>query len=257
MKRSFCFFGLSVLFVGFAQASYIIENFNSYADNADMNSLGGWSVSNSISSDPIAIAAHSTWDGSTASAFLGGVPASTPGTATLSKSATVSFDGPTSLPNFVQFDVAYVEATTGARDSYSFLISSNVGALLTIDLTPASPGEYSVAWNSPYMTGSGTIGTISDSTGLWKPTQFRLETSDDGVGGVNYTFTNAGTPISSGTFSGGLTASDQFTGFSASVITDNTGNGYVAIDNVYVIPEPSSALLGLMGAAFAFTRRRR
>jgi hypothetical protein len=38
---------------------------------------------------------------------------------------------------------------------------------------------------------------------------------------------------------------------------EDPGSNYMLFDNVNLIPEPSSALLGLLGASFAFLRRRR
>lgn len=265
MKRSFFGITASLALAGATQAAIIlVDDFESYTAFSDMHNQGGWDVTRPFSPfGPVVIADIYTWDGSFGSATVGGYeqtlnnpPTYTPNLGVSALSHTLSVpvhDSSNGHNTYISFETAYTESLgLDPRNPFSFVVQVNgTDSLLTIDLTPAGAGQYDVNWSSDFAAG-GYIGTLSANTS----TQFGLLM---GLGdtGIDFVLSNAGDVEATGTFSG-LTATDLVTSFSAS--WDSTGGGggnSITIDNVSIIPEPSSSLLGLLGATLAFTRRRR
>lgn len=245
-----------------AAYSIIDDDFESYGTlDSDMNGQGGWVVTNGNpqvpAEGPVVIVDAYTWDASNRSATVGGVEQTSIGITSLSHSAYVPIVGLSGGKTIFSVETAYTESLDGdPRNPYSFILTADSGNLLTINLVADDPGTYLVTYSSAFFTG-GTMGILSANTS----TQFQLEMFNNG-GSVAYSLTNAGSPVKSGFLGGGASVNDWITDFE--VTWDSTGNqsgsvggGSITVDNVYLVPEPSSALLGLLGAAFAFTRRRR
>lgn len=260
-------FGLAatLALVGGSHASVIVDNFESYSPLlGDMNGQGGWTVTNGNPSfgpdGPVVIVDSFTWDASTQSATVGGVEQTAVGLTSLYHSASIPFVSQTPTPTSLKFETAYLESNNGFRNNFQFVLSASSGNLLTIDLTPGAAGQYDVTWSSSFAAG-GAIGPLATSV-IPTPinsTQFQLDMWADGLN-VAYNFSNAGNSISSGTLTGGASQADLITGFAVNWYSNTgggVGNGIVTIDNVSVVPEPTSGMLGLLGASCAFLRRRR
>ena len=96
------------------------------------------------------------------------------------------------------------------------------------------------------------MGTLAANTS----TQFQIDTWWDGVA-MAYLFTNAAVPVSTGILTG-VGMSETLTSFAVTWdSTGGAGGNSITVDNVSLVPEPSSALLlGLAGLGFISRRRR-
>ena len=258
MHRSIFSLAASISLVGGSHAAVLRDNFESYSPVfSDMNGKGGWVVSNGnpaiLAEGPVAILDSYTWDGSAKSATVGGVESIFGGiTSMFNTSFAVPLFSTTPQPTFFQIETAYTESTEGKRNNFSFVLNANSGNLLTLGFSPGISGQYDITWSSAFATG-GVVGSISANV----PTQFRLDTGFDGTN-VTYSLTSAGAPVSSGFLSASPT--DVINSFAVnwdSASNGGLGNNSITIDNVSVVPEPTSALLGVLGASFVLLRRRR
>ena len=262
MKQSLLTLSAAFVLAGVSQA-ILIENFDSYTDDTNMSGLGTWSVSNGIATpggEAIAIATSFTFEGSVGAALIGGfTPTNTLQPTVLSSAANVPMFTVGNPAKF-SMDFGFLDGAGANRDDYRLSLASTGGNLLTIDLTPAaSVNTFNISFSSDYFLGVINWGTLDALNTLGNPYfQILFQTSTDGVGGMFYSLNDVNSGVmSSGTLSG-TTLTDNITGLSNSVITGGAaGNGFLVIDNVSVIPEPTSAMLGLLGASFVFLRRRR
>ena len=265
MNRPVFCLAATLALVGGSHASVIVDNFESYSSVGDtMQGKGGWNVSNGAPAvpgapnfdGPVVILHDYTWDASAQSATVGGIEPTIAGLTSLYHSASVPFVSLTPTPTSFKFETAYTESDINypKRNNFQFVLTASSGNLLTIDFTPGGAGEYDIAWSSAFATG-GPIGAKSANVS----TQFQFDMWASGAN-VGYNFSNAGTSISTGILTGGAMQSDLITEFRVNWdSTSNTGfgNNYITIDNVSLVPEPSSALLGMLGASFVFLRRRK
>lgn len=262
MNRPILSLAATLALVGGSHAAVIVDNFESYSPlSGTMHNQGGWTVTNGIevgTGDPVVIVDSYTWDASTQSATVGGLQPTTAAVTSLYHAASVPFVSVNPTPTSFKFETAYTESDINFpnRNNFQFVLSSTSGGgsnLLTINLTPGGAGEYDVAWTSSFFAG-GSIGPVSANTS----TQFQLDTWWNGSA-VAYNFSNAGNSVQSGVLSGAL-ATDVINGFAVnwdSTTGGGFGNNYITIDNVSLVPEPTSAMLGLLGASFVFLRRRK
>lgn len=263
MKQSLFPLGVAFALVGVSQAAVLIDDFESYPNNnvTDMNGLGTWSVSNGldVNGDPIALSTNSTFDLSTGAALIGGLAPSGAGATVLSSSPlTVGMFG--SVPALFSIDFGFYDSQNANRDDYSIsLVSTGGGDLVTIDLTPAANvNTFNMSFSSDFFTGVVNWGTLDALDTAGNPYfQLQFQTWADGANMYYSLFDVNGGTISTGALTG-TSLTDQITDLKISVDTaGGAGDGFLIVDNVSVIPEPSSALLGLLGATVAFTRRRR
>jgi hypothetical protein len=262
MKQSLLTLSSAFVLAGVSQAAILVDNFESYPadDTTSMQGLGTWTVTNGASlGGPISVSTGSTFEGSTGAALIGGFAPSSAGPTVLSSSVSVPMFTVGSSATF-SMDFGFLDSENSNRDDYSISLASTGGNLLTIDLTPAaSVNTFNISFSSDYFTGLINWGTLDALDTLGNPFfQIMFETSTDGVGGMSYSLSD----VNSGLISSGALAltnlTDNITGLSISSITAGAaGNGVLIIDNVSVVPEPSSALLGLLGASCVFLRRRR
>ncbi len=254
--------GLAATFalVGGSQAAILVDNFESYNSvGDDMNGKGGWTVTNgtpAISGEgPVVIVDSYTWDvpiPSNRSATVGGVAQTTLGLTSLSHVVTVPLAGTLANPSVFKFETAYTESLgADPRNNFRFVLNSDSGNLLTIDLT-ADIGTYNVSWSSDFATGA-LFGTLGANI----PTQFQLNTWWNGSA-MEYSFTNSTATVMNGTFSNAILVSETSTSFAVNWdSTGGAGGNSITVDNVSMIPEPSSALLfGLAGLGLISRRRR-
>lgn len=261
MNRSIFSIAASISLIGGSHAAVLQDTFESYSPVfGNMNGNGAWVVANGNpaipSEGPVAILDSYTWDGSAKSATVGGVESIFGGiTSMFNTSFAVPLFSTTPQPTFFQIETAYTESTQGKRNNFSFVLNANSGNLLTLGFSPGISNQYDITWSSGFVAGGPmAVGSVPANT----PTQFRLETSFDGTN-VTYSLTNAGAPVSSGNLTGAA-PTDVINSFAVnwdSASNGGLGNNSITIDNVSVVPEPTSALLGVLGASFALLRRRR
>jgi hypothetical protein len=263
MKKSLFPLGVAFALVGVAQAAVLIDDFESYPkDNStSMNGLGTWTVSNGTSTGngEIAITTDSTFDLSTGAALIGGWDPDVASPTVLSSNGlTVGMFG--SVPALFAIDFGFYDSTNANRDDYSIsLTSTGGGNLLTIDLTPAAnPNTFNMSFSSDFFAGIANWGTLDALDTAGNPYfQLQFQTWADGANMYYSLFDVNGGTISTGALTG-TSLSDEITDLEISVDTaGGAGDGFLIVDNVSLVPEPSSALLGLLGASFAFLRRRR
>lgn len=264
MNRPILSLAATLALVGGSHASVIFDDFEIYSPvYGDMNGQGGWVVLNGSPlvplEGPIAIVDDLfTWPGSgLQAATVGGIQPTTAALTTMYHNASVPFVSVDPTPTSFRFETGYTESDVGNRNNFQFVLttSAGLGNLLTINLTPnATPGQYDVAWTSGFFAS----GSIPSPVGAGFVTQFQLDTWADGPN-VAYNFSNAGFSLSSGTLTG-VVATDLITRFAVNWDSNSNGgfgNNSITIDNVSLVPEPTSAMLGLLGASFVFLRRRR
>ena len=238
-----------------------------------MNGQGSWSVTNGSplnpSDGPVAVVDVGITGAN--SATVGGIQPFTAAITTLyNNSFSVPLVSQTPQPTFFLIDTAYVESTgSNSRNNFSFVLGSTAGNILTIDFTPNGIGNYLASWS---VFGGDTGSFVLNAA---SPTQFRLDTFASGLN-VGYNFYNG---VNVGTYStvgdtllgsGTLGAASPTAALNSFAVnwdstsvggvfdpTPGTGSNSFTIDNLNVVPEPSTALLGLLGASFAMGRRRR
>jgi hypothetical protein len=261
MNQSLITLGVALTLSSVSQAALLVDNFNSYPANntANMNGLGTWSVTNGISGgDAVVVSTNSTFEGSSGAALIGGLTPDSAGPTVLSSSPTVGMFG-ASAATF-KMDFGFYDSTDLFRDNYSIKLTSTGGAnLLTIDLSPAAVNTFNISFSSAFFAGTVNWGTLDSLDTFGNPYfQVQFQTSTDGMGGMFYSLDDLnGGNMSMGALTG-TNLTDNITALSISVdTTGGAGDGFLIVDNVSVIPEPSSALLGLLGASCAFLRRRR
>lgn len=272
MKHSILGLTATCVIVGSSQASVLVDNFESYGSiGSDMNGQGSWTVTNGSPANPsegpvVIVDAGIT---GAKSATIGGVqPTSNALTNLYNNSFNVPLVSLTAQPTFFLVDTAYLESAGGSsRNNFSFVLGSTAGNILTINFAPDGAANYIGNW-SVFGGDSGAF-TINQAT----PTQLRLNTYASGldVGYSFYTGSNVGTYstvgdafLGSGTLGAALPTdalnSFEVNWFSASgggVFNPLGSSNSFTIDNINVVPEPASAMLGLLGASFVFLRRRR
>ena len=256
MNRSLLSLAATLALVGGSHAAIIVDDFESYSNVLDdMDGINGssWQVSNNSVNIPIILDSY-TWDTSAQSATIGG---ETPGAGTVTSLFQNGLTVPMSSspqPTFFEIETAYTESTGGdPRNDFQFVLLSGINDVLRIRFQPGNAGEYNVSWDSDYVAGG--FASIPGALNANTSTQFRLDTWWNGSA-VAYTLSNAGSNVSTGVFTGAA-ATDVIDTFAVEWDTSNgVGNNSITIDNVAVVPEPSSlALLGL--GAIAGLRRRR
>ncbi|MES2922370.1 MAG: PEP-CTERM sorting domain-containing protein [Verrucomicrobiota bacterium] len=254
MNRSYLTLAATLALISGSHASVLIDNFESYNSvGDDMEGKGTWHVTNNSPNVPV-ILDNYTWDTSTRSATVGGEAPTTNALTSLYNTSTVPFVSPTPQPTYFQIETAYTESTGGdPRNNFQIVLNSGVNNLLTIRLEPAGAGQYLASWDSSYVAGGFTaFGLLTANIS----TQFRLDTWWNGSA-VAYNLTNANDPVSSGVLAG-ATGAEIIDTIAVQWDTSNgVGGNSITIDNVSVVPEPTSALLGLLGSSFVFLRRRR
>lgn len=271
MKNSILAISSAVVLTGGLQASTLIEDFESYASpfGTSMDTLGGWTVSNGVTADPGAapgFAVASLEDsflvpgGGAQSATVGGWAPTTAGLTSMAYTGlSVPFINSTDPAVGSRFSIdAQMGADTLSTNPFSIILGADSGNLLTIAFVQTSSTVFDLYWSS----GLGSTGPTLFATllqGIATSFTFDLFATGPNPGDVGFTFYNDSTFVDSGSLTG---ASQTDVIDALSINWDSTtfggpGSSFISVDNISVIPEPSSALLGLLGASFVFLRRRR
>lgn len=166
------------------------------------------------------------------------------------------------------FDFTIVDSnnTFPNRDVFSFSFKSGASNLFSIIFTPVVPnpanpaGDPNAQWNLSYQAGAGPAVSLTQGVLEGGTYSLNLLLSPNG-GSTDYNLTVSGGTAENRTgtiaVNPGSVATDFGVFWTPSAGAANAGSNYFLMDNFAVVPEPSSALLGLLGASFAFARRRR
>lgn len=271
MKKASLTLTAAFAFAGITSAAvFIQEDFESYTLGANMHGQGPWVVSNDDASPgtaphPVAVES-SLWGPVTNlnAAYVGGYAGLTNPVSMVQSGLGISvLSSP--QPAYFQIEMAIVDSggIYTIRDDFYLSLTDGADNVFTINFTAqdptgaTDPGVWDVSWTSDFATGQ-TVGTINEFTD-W--TTITLQFGDMGGGNAQFTLLSDGNTIDVGTLTGvGSTVIDEFrAGWQYSGGTppeDNFGDNFMALDNITLIPEPTSfALLGL-GAMVGLRRRR-
>jgi hypothetical protein len=254
---------------GLGQATVFISNFDSspYLFNSNLNGLDGWTLTGASLPD-VAFISSSPFpppvSGGRAIHF--GFQEIDATSAVLSRNFGVGLVGNTL--GYTEFQAAFFVVdsipTFPNRDSFSFTFrgASNEN-LLTVSLSPTlqtpdpdlAPNRVDqFSWTSDYATGNPNIGNLTE--GQWSTINVLFTPS--GVNDVAFSVKFQNVEFASGILAGAAGETLENYGF----VWDpedplDVGSNIFIIDDVRMIPEPTSALLAGLGAlGFAFRRRR-
>lgn len=260
-------FGLISL-CGFGNAASYASNFDSYTYGADVNGLDGWSLSGASGSDVAVISVspfpapvsggqglsfgYGEIDAASAYLYRSGGGAGLVGNPMGYTQFQAAFTVQDSVPSFVNRD----------QFAFTFRGASNEN-LLTIQLAPTAQSgspqlnplrtdQYS--WSSDFAAGNLNIGSLNE--GQWSTLNVLFTPS--GVNDVAFTIKFQGTTAASGTLVGAATQGIGSYGFVWTPLDSaNEGSNVLLVDDVSLVPEPSSALLASLAGLGLCLRRRR
>lgn len=269
MKQSFLVIFCFGSVLGLSHAATYVSNFDSapYAYDASLNGLDGWTVSGASLPDvaKIAVSPFPTPVSGGQGIYFGyqEIDASF---AYLQRSGGDSLVG--NGAGYTQFQAAYTiqdsVPTFVNRDSFGFTFrgASNQN-ILTINLSPTlqsgSPqllpsrvDQYS--WSSDFAAGNANIGNLTE--GQWST--LNLLFTPSGVSDVAFSLKFQGVEAASGILTGAATQSLGTYGFLWTPLdAADEGSNVLLIDDVSLIPEPSSSLLLCLAGLGLVVRRKR
>jgi len=276
MKSSLLVLISSVAIGSIASAAIYSSNFDSLSFGADLAGQDGWTITGASGSGGPSLVTSSPFPYPATSALQGVAF----GFQEISGSSTYlqhSYGEPmvgTSL-GYTQFLVAMTIQDSAPpyvnRDSFAFTFrDASYQDLFSIKFTPTAQDATpqlnqrvdNVSWSS-YVTGdSGVIGVLVENApgplppNPWTTIDLKFELS--GLNDVKFTLKSAGVTLDTGVIAGlGSATIDNFGVTWTPFNPSDEGGNQLYFDDMSLIPEPSAALLGLLGATVAFTRRRR
>ncbi len=267
---------LAVALANHSNGSVFIENFQVGYSTGDMttggNAANGWSVNDSTA-DVSSIINTSNAGGTfgNRSASIGFVAPITATTAYLSHAVNTPLLGggvdASFSTQFFIFDSDSGGVSDGeARDTFGFRFEDGIGNnIFSFFLTPFD--------QDPLPENDTAFHTFSWSTGNNAPTvvlpglaaqegqppyTFAINFSPSGLNDVAFTANVGGSPFS-GTLVGLAATTIEKIGATWTPLNGPTdpGSNILIFDNISLVPEPSSALLGLIGISSLVIRRRR
>ena len=150
------------------------------------------------------------------------------------------------------------------RDTFQFTFRGAADEnILTIQLAPTAqsatpqlnPGRIDqFSWSSDFAAGSPNIGTLNE--GQWST--LNVQFTPSGVNDVSFSAKFQGVQFASGTLVGAGSQTLGTYGFVWQPLNpNNEGSNILIIDDVSLVPEPSSALLACVAGLGLMIRRRR
>lgn len=265
MKKPF-----SVLFCSFALSS--LGHAATYASNFENLTVGdlpgqdGWSIIGAPTSDSPGQVAMPVGGSNNVVAFGYYDLNSGVNSAYLSHSYGESLVGTSN--GYTQFLVSVgISDSNNAypnRDSFAFTFRDDQNQnLFSINFTPQAESGTpesttrvdDVSWSN-YVTGrSSVIGTLTEGTS----TTIDLKFEKFGLNDVKFTLKSEGVQVATGNLLN--LAGSTIASFGATVNSVDPdglmGSNQLIFDNISLVPEPSAALLSLLGASLTLLRRRR
>lgn len=182
-------------------------------------------------------------------------------------SSTVGTPATTFSALFQIFDSAsYYSQGSKVRDDFGFRLQNAAGAnLFSLIFTPykqVDAPESETAFNQlHWSTGSGSPVLVNNGLSVeeFQSYTFGITFAPSATpGNVAFSANISGASFFSGELVGLANEEiKEFGAFWKPTSLADPGSNTILFDNVNLVPEPSSALLGLLGASFAFLRRRR
>jgi hypothetical protein len=258
---------VTLAIVAGADATTYSQNFNGYDIDEDVAGQDGWSINNT--DDQYSVVGN-TFVAQGRGIFLGDAsmvdtPPTAPTTVTLSHQYSGTMGTLTAT-----FDFAINDSyATGFYNRDSFGVSFTVGTanLLTIAFSPQVPvptGDpnldaawWNVDYTSDYATGGGgQLNMAFEEAGMY---QFDLLCAANGSNtDFSLSIDGGNTRVDGGTLAlNPLTVTDQFNINWSNTGTNDFGSNIIRMDNLDLIPEPSSSLLLCLAGLGFVTRRRR
>lgn len=267
-KLPFLFSAITlVAFTTSAQASVYYTSFDGFL-LGDLDGQGDWTTDASTADTGyVQSIAGSPWNGRAAS--IGYVNPLSQDSAYVSHAATTPLIGEYNATFSALFQVQDSDEGFGAgaevRDTFGFRLENASGDnLFSLYLTPdaqvANPSVQTAKHSFSWSTGVGSPTVVLPGLFAIENNAYTFTIAFNNAGGGNVGFD---ADVNGAAFSGVLTglSTEEIAKFGAfwdtTIDGDNSGSNFMIFDNVSLIPEPSSALLGLLGASFAFLRRRR
>jgi hypothetical protein len=269
MKQSFFVIFCFSSVLGLSHAATYVSNFDSapYTFGANLNGLDGWSLSGASLPDVAKIAASpfpSPVSGGQGIYF--GFQEIDASSAYLQRSGGDSLVG--NGAGYTQFQAAFTVQdsvpTYPKRDSFAFTFrgASNQN-LLTINLSPTIQSETpqfepfrvdQYSWSSDFAAGNANIGNLTERQ--WSTLNVLFTPS--GVSDVAFSVKFQGVQAAAGILTG---AASQILGTYGFVWTPlnaaDEGSNVLLIDDVSLVPEPSSSLLLCLAGLGLLARRKR
>lgn len=256
---------LGLVALSSASSSYV-QNFDAYTTvpGSDVNGQDGWTINNT--SDQYSFV-YPTLPGYGNGINLGDASAVTM-TPSVSSTVTLSHPYAGQMGGItLAFDFAIIDSYAPGfynRDSFEVSLTSGATTLLGIMFSPvvATPGDPSLdvgAWNVNYISAYGS-GTLNLQYFKNNDYLFLLECVPNGAN-TDFTLTLTGgnalsdTKTLSGLDPASLT--DQFNINWANVPGNDFGSNYIALDNLNIVPEPTSSLLLCLAGMGLVSRRKR
>lgn len=238
-----------------------------YDFGSNLNGLDGWSLTGASLPDVATIAVSpfpSPVSGGQAIHF--GFQEIDAASAYLSRNAGSSLVG--NGAGYTEFQTAFIVQdsvpTYPNRDIFQFTFrGASDENILTIQLQPTAqsaspqlnpPRTDQFSWSSDFAAGSANIGTLNE--GQWSTLNVRFTPS--GVNDVAFSAKFQNVEFASGTLAGAGSQNLGTYGFVWKPLDpNNEGSNILILDDVSLVPEPSSALLACVAGLGLLIRRRR
>lgn len=268
MKKTLLVSYFSVASAGIGFAFTYTANFNDitlYPNGSDVAGHDNWSIIGGSSSGGPSLISTSPWSGQGRAAWFGFEPINvgandcylyhTWGAPLVGNSLSYTQFGVTMI--VLDSNISYPK-----RDAFGFTFRDDANKdIFTLTFTPASqvadPDSNvrvdNVSWSSFYGAG-GAVGTLTEPDFTTLEITFTPASGND----VTFNVKSAGIQLKTGTLTnaGGLNL-NTFGALWTPLDPLDVGANQLVFDNLTLVPEPSSALLALLGTSLVFVRRRR
>lgn len=250
MKR--VLFPLLLLSVASVQAATYISNFNTSPGN-NIAGWDGWTINDPENDSSSSMAFGVTWNASRAVALGGEFATPSISLVQLAHAYDEVFGNTSASFSFTIADAVLYEG----RDTFGFSFKDGSTNLFSVIFVPTVPDETAPAetlafWNLYSVSSGGTI-----------PLNIQIE---EGVGyNLSLAFSGNGSSTDFDLDVGGLQRSGTIavdpstiaSSFALEWQADYASDNYIVMDNLAIVPEPSSTLLlGLSGLGFVLRRKR-
>ncbi len=254
--------GFSLLIVSAAHSATFFSNFDDLTPGLDLAGQDGWQITGANDVDGPSYVGSSPLPPPTSGVFSGqmGAENATASEVYLYQEVGLPLVGADYTTRFgVSMIIGDSNFSAPNRDTFGYSFRNGDGdELFGIYFTPTNQDNPdatnrvdSVTWTSMGFQ-SSVLGPLNEGTWTTLDLTFTLSGSD-----VFFNLNSAGSPVTSGTLTGLATETiETFGVVMLPVDFNDVGNNVLYFDDISLVPEPSSAMLGLLGASFLLRRRR-